>query len=77
MQNSSSHLSDDRVWLGNRYFFTVGTDPDAIETATVENLEAPADIYSLSGVLVRKGATNLNGLPKGIYLINGKKHMVR
>ena len=77
MQNSSSHLSDDRVWLGNRYYFTVGTDPDAIETATVENLEAPTDIYSLSGVLVRKGATTLNGLPKGIYLINGKKHMVR
>jgi hypothetical protein len=77
MQNSTSHLSDNRVWLGNRYFFTVGTDPDAIDFVTTDNLDSPTDIYSLSGVLVRRGATTLDGLPKGVYVANGRKFMVK
>ena len=31
------------------------------------------DVYSLDGRLVRKQATDLNGLPHGIYVVNGKK----
>lgn len=34
------------------------------------------DVYSISGRLVRKNATNLKGLPKGIYIMNGKKVVV-
>ena len=57
--------------------FTVGTDTDAIDFVTAGNLEAPTGIYSLSGVLVRRGATTLDGLPKGVYVANGKKYMVK
>lgn len=39
--------------------------------------EAAHDVYSLSGVLVRKQATNLNGLQKGIYVVNGQKVVVK
>ncbi len=35
------------------------------------------DIYTMNGVLVRKGATTTEGLPKGLYLLNGKKIVVR
>lgn len=35
------------------------------------------DVYSLNGIKVRSQATTTDGLPKGIYLINGKKHIVK
>ena len=35
------------------------------------------DVYSLNGIKVRNQATTTDGLPKGIYLINGKKHIVK
>ena len=35
------------------------------------------DIYTLGGIKVRSQATTTDGLPKGIYLINGKKHIVK
>ena len=33
----------------------------------------PADVYSTDGRLVRKSAVSLDGLPKGVYVINGRK----
>ena len=36
-----------------------------------------ADVYDLNGVLVRKNAHTIQGLPKGIYIVNGKKHVVK
>lgn len=35
------------------------------------------DVYSLNGIKVRSQAATTDGLPKGIYLINGKKHIVK
>ena len=37
----------------------------------------PADVYSLSGIRVRQQATSLDGLPQGIYIVNGYKLVVR
>lgn len=37
----------------------------------------PADVYSLSGIRVRQQATSLDGLPQGIYIVNGYKLIVR
>ena len=37
----------------------------------------PADIYDLSGRLVRKGATTLNGLNQGVYIINNHRVVVK
>ena len=40
-------------------------------------LESPADIYSLDGRLIRKQATNTEGLKKGLYIVNGQKMYIR
>ena len=37
----------------------------------------PADIYSISGALVRKAATTTQGLQSGVYIVNGKKAVVK
>lgn len=36
---------------------------------------ASYDVYNLSGILVKKNATDLNGLAKGVYIVNGKKYI--
>ena len=37
----------------------------------------PADVYSLDGRLVRVAAENLDGLAKGVYVVNGRKVVVK
>ena len=44
-----------------------------VETVTSDN----AAVYSLSGQFLGKGKQLLNGLPKGIYMVNNKKYMVK
>ncbi len=43
----------------------------------LESVLAPSDIYSVGGQLIRKDATSLDGLPSGIYIVNGKKVVLR
>lgn len=45
--------------------------------ATDEELSQLFNIYSINGQLVRRGSTSPLGLPSGIYIINGKKVIVR
>ena len=45
--------------------------------AITTELSAPADVYSVSGQLVRRQATSLKNLPTGIYIVNGRKMAVR
>lgn len=55
-----------------------GSDVTGIET--VEAADALVDVYSISGVLVRSGVKKseaLNGLAKGIYVVNGTKQAVK
>lgn len=69
------------------YFTKSGDQPAMINinldgNATgIENIEQNQadiyDVYNLQGQLIRKNATSLNGLAKGIYIVNGKKVMVK
>lgn len=55
-----------------------GIDRPVITPNTPEALFAsPADIYDITGICVRKQATSLEGLPKGFYIVKGKKVIVR
>ena len=50
-------------------------DVTGIHSATAEN--APQHIYSLSGQLIRMNSTSVDGLSKGIYIVGGKKVIVK
>lgn len=50
---------------------------DGIEMMTPTGTPANGNVYTLQGVLVRKGSTNTEGLPAGIYVMNGKKFIVK
>lgn len=50
-----------------------------IETVKVDDLnrDTSGKVYSISGVLMENNAADLNNLPKGIYVVNGKKYVVK
>lgn len=50
-----------------------------IETVKVDDLnrDTSGKVYRISGVLVKNNAADLNNLPKGIYVVNGKKYVVK
>lgn len=59
-----------------------GFENDEDNTTGIENLlfesgilTHSADVYSIDGRLVRRKALNFNGLPKGVYIVNGKKYV--
>lgn len=43
----------------------------------VEQQPTVAHIYGMDGRLVRRDATTIEGLPKGMYIMNGKKVVVK
>ena len=47
--------------------------------AGVEMAETASDgnVYSVTGQVVRRGTTSLQGLPQGIYIVDGRKVMVK
>ncbi len=71
--NSPSKASEFSISL----FDDSSTTP--IETIKVDDLnrDTSGKVYSISGVLMENNAADLNNLPKGIYVVNGKKYVVR
>lgn len=52
-------------------------DPTDMQEMPMEATRWPADIYDLAGRVVRKAATDCEGLPQGMYIVNGKKIVVQ
>lgn len=50
----------------------IGT-PDGIDTITTDSGLHSGNVYDLNGRLIRQGSTSLEGLPRGIYIVGGKK----
>lgn len=71
--NSNSKESELSISL----FDDSSTTP--IETVKVDDLnrDTSGKVYSISGVLMENNAADLNNLPKGIYVVNGKKYVVK
>lgn len=71
--NSNSKASELSISL----FDDSSTTP--IETVKVDDLnrDTSGKVYSISGVLMKNNAADLNNLPKGIYVVNGKKYVVK
>lgn len=60
----------------NTVFVGEGGSVTAIDDVQVSP-QASFDVYHINGMLVKKNAIDLNGLDKGIYIINGKKYVVK
>lgn len=71
--NSNSKASE----LSLSLFDDGSTTP--IETVKVDDLnrDTSGKVYSVSGVLVKNNAADLNNLSKGIYVVNGRKYVVK
>lgn len=46
--------------------------PNSIEILD-NNAKTSFNVYNINGQLLQSGTTDLNGLPHGIYIVNGKK----
>lgn len=53
------------------------SETTGINTINANGAQKSMDIYSVDGRLVKKNATSLNGLDGGIYIVNGKKYVVK
>lgn len=79
--------SDDEQWPYKVKFYQTNVYgnannndvPSAINNITVDGGESQKlhNIYTVSGQLVRQGSTSLEGLPKGVYIVGGKKVIIK
>ena len=74
-KTNNSNSNDSKLSLS--LFDDSSTTP--IETIKVDDLnrDTSGKVYSISGVLMKNNAADLNNLPKGIYVVNGKKYVVK
>jgi hypothetical protein len=65
----------DRFFLDNIYFWK--SAPTGV--TTIENAAATQtfNVYSIDGRLVKSNAATLDGLQRGLYIINDKKTVVK
>ena len=52
----------------------VAEGKDKNEPAKVKHLNV---VYNIKGQVIRSNSTSVEGLPKGLYIVNGKKYMVK
>ena len=77
--------NDDEQWPYKvRFYYTNLQGKTNYSPTGIEELEETPDlartdnnVYSVAGTIVRRGTTSLSGLPRGIYVVNGKKVAVR
>lgn len=48
-----------------------------IEDRMAETRQSAFDVYSANGILLRRQTTSLAGLPKGLYIVGGRKVLVK
>ncbi len=81
-------FAENRLYVGKRGFtlnslkgitfqMKVVSGVRDLRTDEAQEADKPFSVYSVDGRLVRRGATSLEGLPKGIYIAKGKKYVVK
>ena len=88
--NALSTVATDGVYMtlkGYRGYFHANGGTEASisvlfdDSSGVRDLTTSApktfNVYSLSGQMIRRNATSLQGLSRGVYIVNGKKYLVR
>lgn len=66
------------ICFGSPQLIYYGTKEDYEQgVSDVEVVDTTFDVYNLNGMKVRSNATSLDGLAKGIYIVDGKKYVVK
>ena len=73
---STNGIEWDASRLNTGYLYVKAIDT-AIRSQAIDLSSRPADIYDLRGQLVRRAATTLQGLKPGVYVVEGRKLVVR
>ena len=60
-------------FAGARFVYEDDDDVTGIEIVETPAAEEPFDVYDLGGRQVLQRVTTLDGLPAGVYIVNGKK----
>lgn len=76
LQSANSHASKGIEYEIEGVVDQVNGDVTAIDGIEAEQ-QHNANIYNLNGQLVRQGATSTEGLPSGLYIVGGKKVVVK
>lgn len=79
-----AYMDDKRLVIGGRSMLLSRVreirffiDTEVVDEVKPVEVPEVADIYGMDGRLVRKNAASLEGLPKGLYIMNGKKMVVK
>ena len=75
-QSKAVNFFVDGEEIGSTYSNTTGITSTPLQTED-QMFAQPSNIYSVDGKLVRPNATSTDGLPKGIYIVNHKKVIVK
>jgi len=51
-------------------------DAEALGIDVMKLQQKPVDVYTVSGLLIRRNATTLDGLPRGLYIVGKKKVVI-
>jgi hypothetical protein len=80
----SSAKTLDTILLGNPDDQLNEGEATGMEESSIENvllmngiLTQSTNVYNMQGQIVRKNTTNLQNLPKGAYMVNGKKYIIK
>ena len=68
---TSQNISEFKVLIND------GTETAIYNIQTTDNMKSVNGIYSVDGRLVRKNTTSTEGLAKGVYVVNGKKVVIK
>ena len=86
---SATTYQDQGLEDGDYQYAVTAVYPDGSESAPAlltvstqipqtEMAKVPAyDVYSVTGAMVRRNASRLSGLPKGVYIVGGRKVVVK
>lgn len=70
---SGSQLSMEMPDCSKLTITAIVGSPDGIGSITTTPDLNLGNVYDINGRIIRQGTTSLEGLPKGIYIVNGKK----
>ena len=75
--NSNGSAQTDDLTFVNGAYYDIKGKTTGISTPQTIKPAVSSNIYSLDGRIVRRNASSLDGLSKGIYVYQGKKVVVK